>query len=107
MAKNGIVIIADYSQETFLSLEEVCLICHISPDFINDLIEYDIIKPKGLTYGQWEFDLMQLNRIKKALRLQKDLEVNLAGVVLILQLLDEMEKMRLQTEIIEKHFFKL
>lgn len=104
MVKHEIMIIADYSQEAALSLEELCEICHISSDIIHDLIAYEIIHPKQPSPGRWVFGLTELKRIQIALRLQRDLEVNLAGVAVVMDLLDELETLRKHSELFERHF---
>lgn len=107
MAKKEIYIIADYSEEHSLTLDELCEVCHISSGFLEDLIKYEIIHPAGNIPHQWLFDLQQLKRIKTAMRLQHDLEVNLAGVAVVLDLLDQLEELRTKTQLLEKHFSKL
>lgn len=103
MARKDIVIIADYSYPNEMTLDEVCEICSVSPDFINDLIDFEILQ-FGEDYPEaWSFDLPQVERIKTAQRLQHDLEVNLPGIAIILDLLDEMEKLRAQAALLEKH----
>ncbi len=104
MKKHEQLIIADYSQETPLSLEELCEVCHITTEFINTLMEYEIIHPKEAQQTEWLFDLDELKRIQRALRLQRDLEVNLAGIAVVLDLLDELEELREQVELMHKHY---
>jgi len=88
-----------------MKLREVCDICRINEDYMHDLIEYDVITITT-TLDETTFDLDQLNRIKTALRLQRDLEVNLAGAALILDLLDELHDLRTRSAILEKHFLR-
>jgi chaperone modulatory protein CbpM len=97
MVKHQIVIVADYTQSTSLSLEELCEICQISPAFIQDLINYEIIHPQNNQFG-----LVELQRIKTALRLYHDLEVNLAGIAVILDLLDKIEDLKAQNAILDR-----
>jgi chaperone modulatory protein CbpM len=105
MNKDKMVIIADYSEESSpLSFEELCEICHISSDFINQLIDYEIIHPQGESPNEWVFDLDQLQRIKTTLRLQHDLDVNLAGVVVVLDLLEQLDEIRERIKLFEKHY---
>lgn len=104
MTKKELMIIADYSHATPLTLEELCEACGISSDFINDLLEYEIIQLEGDTPDQWVFDLVQLQRIKTAIRLQRDLEVNFAGIAVVLDLLEEIERLRRKAELLERHF---
>ncbi len=94
MAKKEIMIITDGRSQTVLTLEEICDSCQISTNFIYDLIEYDIIQLTHDDPEEWMFNLSQLQRIKTAKRLQDDLEVNLAGIAIILDLLDEIDALR-------------
>lgn len=101
MAKKEIVIIADYSQQEPLTMRELCEICGISSDFMHDLVTYEIIHP--VDAAPETFDLAQLQRVKTVLRLQRDLEINLAGAAVVLDLLDQLEELRAQMELIHKH----
>lgn len=106
MTKKELLIIADYSEESLITLEELCDICGIHVELIHDFISHDIVKPVDQTQEKWVFDLPQLRRIKTALRLQQDLEINLAGAALVLDLLDELEKLRAHAALLEKHYSK-
>ncbi|MNY74035.1 chaperone-modulator protein CbpM [compost metagenome] len=66
------------------------------------MLEYEIIQPQNPTEEQWNFDIKQLQRLKTAIRLQRDLEVNLAGVALVLDLLEEMERLKSRTIFLEQ-----
>lgn len=107
MAKKEIMIIG--SPESFepLTFAELCEICHLPRERVYIFIEHDIIHPKGRREEEWEFDLQQLKRVQRALRLQHDLELNLQGVALALDLLEELEELRNRNALFEKHFFKL
>lgn len=107
MAKKELLIIADYSEESLVNLEELCEICGIHIELVHDFISHDIAKPMGKSEKEWLFDLIQLRRVQTALRLQQDLELNLAGAALVLDLLEELEKLRAHTQLLEKHFSKL
>lgn len=102
--KNEIMIVADYSQESPITFDELCEICNISVEYIHDLIDYDIIHLSGETPDEWMFDIVHLQRIKTALRLQRDLEVNLPGIALVLDLLDEIEQLRERAEFYDHYF---
>lgn len=105
--KQEIMILADYTQEITFSLEEMCDICGIEITEAQDFVRYDIIIPhSGKTIRQQSFDMMQLQRLRKALRLQRDLELNHAGIALVLQLLSEIEELRAMSDIYQKHIEK-
>ncbi len=50
----------------------------------------------GREPAHWRFGGASLHRAHAALRLQRDLEINLAGVALALELLDEIESLRMR-----------
>jgi chaperone modulatory protein CbpM len=88
-----------------MKLEELCEICQINEAYLQDLVEYDVITIT-VPLQTVEFDLDHLNRIKTALRLQRDLEVNMAGAALILDLLDELHDLRARADILERHLLR-
>ncbi len=101
-----IIIIADYTQEVTFTLEELSEICGIEVVLVRDLITYDIIIPIEPDSERYRFDMVQLQRLQKALRLQRDLELNYAGIALVLHLLDELEDLRARAELLNKHLLK-
>lgn len=104
MAKKELIIIADYSDESLLTLEELCRICHVQNEQANDFIAFEIIKPIAQTKNL--FSILQLQRMQTALRLQRDLEVNAAGIAVILDLLEELKSLRSHALLLEKHLLQ-
>lgn len=105
MSKKELIFSVDYIESTF-SLDELCEICEVTPGFIEDLIAYEIIYPANRSEGEWIFDMVQLQRLKTALRLQRDLEMNFAGVAVVLDLLDEIDQLRAKADLLEKYILK-
>lgn len=107
MSKKELFIIADYSAPSEpVSFDELCDICRASPEFVRELIEFEIVMPAGTNHHDWLFDAVQLYRIKTALRLHQDLEVNTAGIAVVLDLLEELEELRAHAAMLEKHLLK-
>lgn len=77
-----------------LTITEISCACRVREDDIVELVEEGIIEPLSPDSATWTFPGPQLRRAHKAVRLQRDLEINLAGVALVLDLLEEMEKLR-------------
>ena len=100
--KKDLMIIADYSQQEMISLQEVCEICQVDPETIRTLVTYAVVEP--IQQQDWRFQPEHLQRIQKALRLQHDLELNAAGVALVLDLLQEMRALRAKLSLFEKHY---
>lgn len=77
-----------------LSLDELCRACATAPEFILELVDEGIVPPPGPDPDHWRFSGAHLERARIALRLQRDLGVNLAGAALALQLLEEVNELR-------------
>ncbi len=82
-------------EESLLTLVEICQNCHAPAETIIRLMEHGVISPaKGTTSSKWRFHQSTLIRADKALRLKRDLGINMAGVALVLELLDEIDLLR-------------
>lgn len=101
---NKHLIVISVEENPELNLEELCRACDVTPDFIHNLIDYGIIEPKGFADENWRFDAEQVRRVRIITRLQHDLEVNIAGAALVLDLMDQMEKMRSRLELFDRYF---
>lgn len=76
------------------SLRELCNICKVHAQFIQDLIDEGIISPQGHDPREWRFAAIEVKRIQVSIRLQQDLRINLPGTALVLDLIDEIEELR-------------
>jgi len=84
------------------SLRDMCRICGVHAEFLVELVQEGVIIPErppgrragGRQPAHWRFDGVAVVRVQRAVRLQEDLGVNLPGVALALELLDELEVLR-------------
>ncbi len=81
-------------QEHELTIRDLCRICTVEREHIVGLVEEGIIEATRDSSGEWHFRGDSLRRARLALRLQRDLELNLAGVALAVELLEEREQLR-------------
>lgn len=86
-----------------LTLEELCVACGITPDFIHDLVEYGVLEIQETSLEAERFTPVHLRRIRTIVHLQNDLEVNLPGAALVIDLMEQIETMRMKIEMLEKH----
>ena len=86
-------------EQTELTLSEVCRACAVQAEFIVDLVEEGVLVPVGREPHRWRFTGVHLRRATVAVRLQRDLGVNIAGAALALQLLDEVERLKAQIRV--------
>ena len=81
-------------EEPTLNLAELCQCCQTHAEFVIRLVDQGVISPiKGESSRQWQFHRSAQIRTHKALRLQQDLGINLSGVALSLELLDQIESL--------------
>lgn len=88
----GIII----DEQSELSLFELSQACSSTTEWIVELVEEGILEAEGQDPGRWHFSGVSLTRVHRAMRLHQDLEINLAGVALALELLDEIAELRRQ-----------
>jgi len=87
-------------EQTELTLADVCRACAVRAEFIVELVDEGVLAPQGREPHRWRFSGVHLRRATVALRLQRDLGINLAGAALALQLLDEVEALRARLRVI-------
>ncbi|MBF7731034.1 chaperone modulator CbpM [Pseudomonas sp. N040] len=85
-----------------LSLHEFCQRAELPEQSLLELVEHGIIEPSGPAPEQWLFDAGALAIARRALRLQRELEIEWAGVALALQLLDELEQLRAENTLLRR-----
>lgn len=81
-------------ERTELTLNELCQACSRSSTWVIELVEEGVLEPHGEDKSHWRFPGTSLHRARTAMRLQQDLKVNLAGVALALDLLEEIDTLR-------------
>ena len=69
-----------------------------------EIIEEGLFASQAADEEQMTLDQKSLQRLETAFRLHRDLNINLPGVALALDLLEEMEQMKEELEILRKHF---
>lgn len=77
-----------------LSLRELSVQSGSHAEFIIDLVEYGVLQPEGAQPGEWRFPGTDLVLIKRAMRLRRDFDLNLSGLALTLELLEEIRMLR-------------
>ena len=80
--------------ETRLTLRQLCDACAVHAEYIIELVDEGFIEPSGVEKSHWCFSGITIKRVQKAKHLQRDLGINLAGVALAIELMDEIEHLR-------------
>jgi chaperone modulatory protein CbpM len=81
-------------EEVELTMTELCLVCQVPEARVLELVDEGIAEPSGQEPARWRFQGISVRRIHCALRLERDLGVNLAGAALAMDLMDELQQLR-------------
>jgi chaperone modulatory protein CbpM len=77
-------------EEDGLTLNQLCRICRIGDNVVITMVDEGILDPEGENSATWWFPYTSVTQVRIALRLQRDLGVNLAGTAVVLDLLDRL-----------------
>lgn len=75
-----------------LTLQELCRFCDADEKWVVELVQHGVIEPRGDDAQHWEFRGVSIARAKKARRLNRDLGINTPGVAMVLDLLQERDR---------------
>jgi chaperone modulatory protein CbpM len=89
-------------EEVQISLAQLCRLSNQPAESILEMMEYGVIEPYQHSTEKWLFKGDSVHRLRCAKRLKKDLDVNTAGAALALDLLQEMEQMRMRLRRLEE-----
>ena len=82
--------------EVHMTMVELAEATCTPQDMIMAWVSEGVLSPAGGSPQDWRFSGNSLQRAKTAARLMHDLELNLPGVALALDLLDELDQLRSQ-----------
>jgi len=85
-----------FEEYAILSVRDLSRLCAVDERHIVELVEEGVLHVMDAHTAQWHFTGAALRRARTALRLERDLEINLAGVALALELMEELEQLRRQ-----------
>lgn len=91
--RHGETIRAELLEVPVLGMAELARCCNLEHTHILEMIEIGLLDPAGATPAEWRFAEQDLRRARAAARLTRDLDVNLAGAAIILDLLEQRTRM--------------
>jgi len=101
MTDRDVLISETVDDATVYRLRELCELCEVNAEYIAEMVETGILIPEGSEPSSWRFSAHAVVRFQQAKRLQRDLDVNLPGIALALELLDELNGMRAKVRSLE------
>jgi len=84
-------------QSATLSIKDLSRMCNVEERHIVEFVEEGVLNVVEVR-SEWHFTGDALRRARLAVRLERDLELNLAGVALALDLIEELQQLRRELE---------
>jgi len=89
---------AIFEESALLTVKDLSRLCAVDERHIVEFVEEGVLSVVEIDAAEWHFSGAALRRARRALRLERDLEINLAGVALALELMEELERLRRELE---------
>jgi len=89
---------AIFEESALLTVKDLSRMCAVDERHIVEFVEEGVLNVVEINAGEWHFTGAALRRARRAVRLERDLEINLAGVALALELMEEVERLRRELE---------
>ena len=100
--KNRITTVLIDESTTFSSIE-ICQRYHIPETLLIEMLEHGLFSNQSSRIEDLQINIKELNKIESAFRLHQDLDINLPGVVLALELLEKIEQLDNELSVLRKY----
>ena len=86
-----------------ITVSQLCECEGLSRSLLLDLVEYEIARPvAGSTIEDWIFDATSAQWMQRAIRLQRDLDIDWVAVAMLIDLLREREQLSYENRILRQ-----
>lgn len=94
MSRNSSIEAEIVAETATCTVEELCAVCGADTAWITTMVAHGIIEPIDASKTKWQFTNVSALRAAKARRLERDLKLNAPGIAVVLDLLDEIERLK-------------
>lgn len=94
VAEDGDLALCRLVEERQYRLGELCQLLGVSAEWVMEMVNEAIIEPAEREPTLWCFSREDLQQLRRARNLERELQINLPGIALALDLLDELEHLR-------------
>lgn len=85
-----------------IHLPELCDELDLPRDACLELVEHGLIQPQGERPDDWAFDVTTVSVVRRAVRLQRDLDLDWSTVALVVSLLEERDELRTELKALKQ-----
>ena len=82
--------------EQRLTIESLASTVNVDPRMLEKFVTYGVVEPVQIDNGVEWFDIAAIGRVRMIGQLRRDLGINLAGIAVVLDLLERIERLQRQ-----------
>ena len=80
------------------NLDDACHAIGSEETLVYAIVEHGIVEPEGDSPQDWLFNLDMICTAKRALRLQRDLQLDWSAIALVVTLVEERDQLRIDNQ---------
>src|ERR1700722_3302649 len=88
------------TEHSLLTLEDLANAAGLHPELVDTFFRYRLVEPTMHTGSCPLFSTSSVERLRRILRVRHDLGVNLAGVAVILQMMEQIEDLQAELRLL-------
>ncbi len=77
-----------------MTLDDLARICSCNTEWIVELVAEGVLEPGGREVANWRFTGTCMLRTRTALRFYQDLNINVAGIALVMDLMEQVDELQ-------------
>lgn len=79
--------------DKLIQISELCVHYHLEPSFFDEIEFYELIEIQSFSDGKF-IHRKQLRTLEKIIRLHDELEINMQGIDVILEMMSKIKKLK-------------
>ncbi|MCL2893200.1 chaperone modulator CbpM [Brenneria tiliae] len=91
------------AEEMTFTVVELCQSVNISQDELIEVVGLGVIEPLERDKPRWVFDYDAVSCLRRARRLQAELDLDWSGIAMTLTLLDRIDELKQENEQLRRH----
>jgi chaperone modulatory protein CbpM len=101
MSRQELAAVQIIDENGSLTVLEILASTRLEHEELRAMVDAGLLEPEGPT-EEWRFASRDLRRLRTAQRLMHDLDVNLSGAAVILDLIEERDRLRAQIVLLNR-----
>ncbi len=90
-------------ESDWIAVDTLCRVCNLSLDVMAELADLGVVSPRGGSPREWQLPATSLPRLRTLARLMHDLDLNVVGAALAVELLETQRRLEHRLRELERH----